>query len=956
MRRYEDLTKISENRLPQRAYYIPENSKTLLNGVWDFKYFEADYEEDTVEKAWDKIDVPSCWQLKGYENPNYTNVAYPFPFDPPFVPSKNPLGVYRKEFVIDYTDEKTYIVFEGVSSSVTLFINDEYVGYSQSSRLQAEFDITEFVKKGVNTVTAKVLKWCSGSYLEDQDAFRFNGIFRDVYLLKRPFGHIVDIDIKTDKNNINVKFDGEGEVSLFDADKKLISKVNAKEEATFTVENPVLWNAEKPYLYELIFESKGEKISQKVGFVTYSIGKDYEFLVNGTEVKLKGVNHHDTHPENGWCMTIDDIKRDLTLMKELNINTIRTSHYPPHPEFLNLCDEMGFYVMLETDLETHGNAARIMYPNDDGFDFVQKPDEWICEIPEWKDSFVERMVRAYHRDKNHTSIFSWSTGNESGHGDNHLAMIEFIREVDNRRLIHCEDVSRAIDLTEMQKYNKDMSYLLERVDMFSRMYEDIDSIEKKALDPEFKMPYFMCEYSHAMGNGPGDVVDYWDLIYKHKKLIGGCIWEWTDHTVLVDGVPKYGGDFEGELTHDLNFCADGMVFHDRSLKSGSLEVRYAYQNMDVTLDDCEIEVLNRFDFTNLNEYDFVYEVKLDGKVVEEATLTLDVEPKKTTKITIAVPTECELGAYVNCYLYDKNGFCVAQKQLEIPAKIVKKAVCDKLADVKEDDHLIIFSGDNFKYTFSKDLGTFVSLVKNGEETICAPVKITAMRAPTDNERYLKPQLYWQRSHGAENLDRQFEKVYDVTLCDGVLKVSGSLAGVSRAPYFRYTINYKVLADGTLKAELSGKVKERCIFLPRLGFEFKIPNNKSEFTYFGMGPFESYCDMHNGSMVDFYTSDADYEYVNYIVPQEHGNHTKTKLLDIKNSLCFEAETEMDINVSNYSAHTLMKAMHQDELTKDENITVRIDYKVSGIGSGSCGPKLLSKYQLCEKEIKFAFSLK
>ena len=421
MNKYEDLNCTSENREPQRAYYIPQDGCTMLNGEWDFKYYDCDYEESYVGKEWQKIDVPSCWQLKGYGNPNYANVAYPYPYDIPNIPNDNPLGVYRREFEIENTDRDTYIVFEGVSSCLELFINGQYVGYSQGSHLQAEFDISDYVTKGNNTIVAKVRKGCVGSYLEDQDFFRFIGIFSDVYLLSRPKGHIRDIKITTDANCIDVSFDGTALVSLLDADGKLLDKKSAQSSASFTVENPVQWNAEKPYLYELLFEYEDEVISQKVGFVSYSIGKDYEFLVNGVEVMLKGVNHHDTHPTNGWCMTDEELMNDLLLMKKLNINTVRTSHYPPTPKFLEMCDELGFYVILETDLETHGACNREAVGGN--YDFLNNP-EWPCANPLWRDAFVERMERAYNRDKNHCSIFAWSTGNESGHGDNHLAMVE----------------------------------------------------------------------------------------------------------------------------------------------------------------------------------------------------------------------------------------------------------------------------------------------------------------------------------------------------------------------------------------------------------------------------------------------------------------------------------------------------------------------------------------------------
>ena len=787
--------------------------------------------------------------------------------------------------------------------------------------------------------------------MEDQDFFRFNGIFRDVYLLSRPRGHIRDISITTDGDTINIDFDGSAEISLHNCEGKLLDKANANEHATFTVQDPVRWNAEHPYLYEILLKYEDEVISQKVGFVTYEIGKDCEFLVNGTEVKLKGINHHDTHPTNGWSMTDEEIKNDLLLMKKLNINTVRTSHYPPTPKFLEMCDEIGFYVMLETDLESHGIVNR--EAGGCGFDWYQNP-EWLCARPEWEPAFIERIQRAYHRDKNHCSIFSWSTGNESGHGDNHLAMIEYIRQVDPKRLVHCEDASRGTNKPEAN--GGEFINYPDRTDLFSNMYASVEEVIKRAEDPEFKYPYFLCEYAHAMGNGPGDVCDYWEVIYQHKKLIGGCVWEWADHTVLENGVPKYGGDFADEMTNDGNFCVDGMVFYDRSLKAGSLEVKAAYQPMDCTLETDRIVVLNRYDFTNLSEYEFRYTVKVDGKVIEEKTLVLDIEPKKTKSIKISLPNHCVMGAYVHCYLYDITGWCVAQKQLEIPAAKEEKQLCVCPSRITEDENFVMFEGDGYSYRFSKHLGTFVSMIKSGEEQLKAPICITAMRAPIDNERKIKDDWYWVNTWQGENLDKHFDKVYKCMVNGAQIIVTGSLAGVSRTPYFTYRVEYTVYVDGTVKVVLDGQVKEKCTWLPRLGFEIKTAYEKSKFRYYGMGPYESYCDMHHASMVDWYESCADDEYVNYIMPQEHGNHIKTKVLDIEKGLSFSTEEEMEINVSHYSSKMLMSAMHQDELIKDNCTNIRIDYKNSGLGSAACGPELMEKYRLTDKEIHFAFYIK
>ncbi len=949
MRIYEDLQHIMENRIPQRSYYIPENKDGyfLLNGEWDFKYYEADFEEESVIESWDKIPVPSCWQLHGYESPNYTNFNYPYPVDPPYVPDDNPLGIYKKEFEICDDSRKYYIVFEGVSSDLSLYINGKYVGYSQGSHLQAEFDITEFLKIGKNTVICKVRKWCLGSYLEDQDFFRFNGIFRDVYILSRPTNHIKDIKITTSQNKILIAFEGEADVSLYDGD-RIISKTYAKNTTEFEIEKPILWNAEKPYLYDVVFEYSGEIIRQRVGFVEYTVDENSAFCVNGVPVKLKGVNHHDTNPHRGWCMSDEEILLDLKQMKKLNINTIRTSHYPPSPKFLNMCDEMGFYVMLETDLETHGFVTR--RPNLIEYDMVECPEEWIGNSKDWLDAFMDRIIRAYERDKNHASVFSWSTGNESGHCDNHVKMIEYLRNTDSKRLIHCENASRASHF---------YPEFYERPDMYGVFYPAISFVEEYAKDKTKHLPFFLSEYAHAMGNGPGDVMDYWDVVYKYPKLIGGCIWEWADHTVIVDGVPKYGGDFADEVTNDGNFCADGLVFHDRSFKAGSLNAKAAYQYMRCSLSGSTLNVTNLYDFTNLNEYTFEYDCVVDGEIIETKVMTLDVKPKETVSFECATVKKCKLGAFVNCYLYDNDGYEVASAQLHMDAKQEEYFVEAEPAEIVENKNKYIVKGKDFSYTISKTYGELESVIKSGRELLKEHVKLTVMRAPMDNERTMQKSWYkFTKEWNAEGFDKLFNKCYSCICKDNVITVEGALACVSRMPFLKYKITYSFYKDGSLKINLNGNIREDCIWLPRLGFEFKTFYANDKFRYFGRGDGENYCDMKHHAKIGFYESSADEEYVNYIVPQEHGNHINTKLLEMERGLTFIAESEFEFNVSHYSAKNLTEAMHIDELKKEDATIVRIDYMNSGVGSESGGrPPLMEKYRLSEKKIEnFGFYIK
>ena len=959
MRFYEKLDNISVNRLPQRSYYIPENegAYTLLNGKWRFHYYanEADIDETICD--WDEISVPSCWQLLGYEDPNYTNVNYPYPVDPPFVPDINPAGIYEREFVVENEKNRTYIVFEGVSSCVFLYINGEFAGYSQGSHLQAEFDVTPFVKKGVNILRAKVLKWCSGSYLEDQDFFRFNGIFRDVYMLFRPEGHLTDIEVTTEDSVITVKFNGNANITLCDNAGHVLETKAGQDEVRFAVQNPVLWNAEKPYLYTLKLEAAGEIISIKTGFKTVEIATDCALLINGVPVKLKGVNHHDTDPYTGWYQTDEAILNDLLLMKSLNINTVRTSHYPPPPKFLSLCDELGLYVVLETDLETHGFVTRGC-----GYGYDNDHPDWPGNQPEWTESYVERMVRAFERDKNHPSIIMWSTGNESGHGPNHYEMIQWLRARRPGLLVHCEDASR-------------LGYL-DHSDVYSIMYPEVyknkayskeqnnRTVEGYLTNPENKQPLFLCEFAHAMGNGPGTVLEYIDFCYRYPAFIGGCVWEWADHTVMVDGVPKYGGDF-CEGTHDHNFCCDGMVTHDRRLKAGSKEIKAAYQNVSVSLNGTDLTITNLYDFTNLSEFSLKLTVMVDGERVTEGDYTLDVRPKERRELNIASllnsaecrgrMDSCRLGAYLNLSFVDKNGHEAAFIQQELFVPQTQPKTVRTPAELSEAEKIITVCGTGFSYEFSKLLGGFVSIKLNGTEQLTAPTKLSVWRAPTDNDRHIRKKWEWSDSdnQSGENFNKLFSKVYSCLTDKNVITVTGSLAGISRKPFFLYTVCYAFFTDGTVDVSLSGKVREDCIWLPRLGFEFKTILENSRFAYFGMGPEENYADMRAFARMGLFHSSAADEYVNYVKPQEHGNHTNTKELVFDNGLAFTGDG-FEFNVSEFDALDLSRAKHIDELKKNGAVNVRIDYKVSGIGSNSCGPALLERYQLKEKQIDFAFS--
>lgn len=943
MRIYENPMKTSENREAARSYYIPggRSEYRLLNGEWRFAYFDRDVDVPETITEWKTIPVPSCWQLEGYDNPNYTNINYPYPCDPPYVPDDNPCGVYEREFELECVWGRVYFVLEGVSSCAFVSVNGEYVGFTQGSHLQAEFDITDFAKEGTNTITVKVLKWCCGSYLEDQDFFRFNGIFRDCYLLQRPEDHICDIELIPDGTTIRVHADKAAQIRIYKDEQLLAQTEEEVTDFSHEVEDPVLWNAEKPFLYTVVLERNGEIIIQKTGLRTIEISDRYELLVNGVTVKLHGVNHHDTSKYRGWCQGEEELRKDLLLMKELNVNCVRTSHYPPTPRFLELCDELGFYVICETDIETHGflrRLANVQY----GFDMDS--NAWPATMPDWKQEFVERMERMVEYHKNRVSILMWSTGNESGHGCNHVEMIRWTRKRDKTRLIHCEDASR-----KGQNHN---------ADVYSRMYPSPQEVEKFAVTDDINMPVFLCEYAHAMGNGPGDIYEYNEVFDKYPKLIGGCVWEWADHVVVEDEIQKYGGDFEGELTHDGNFCCDGIVFADRSFKAGTMEMKAAYQPIRTAYEDGVLSVYNRLDFTNLSEYEFVYRIEADGKTIAEEEAVLLAAAHTTVEIPIDYETaECRYGVYLNTELR-KDGKIYAQTQHELPSEKcnVQGSISEEESAVLTEDETNIYAtGEGFSYVFSKHYGTFVSIVTDGEEQLAGKGSLSAFRAPTDNDRNV--QYYWANLNiwQGENLNVLWNKIYRCTIENGKIIAEGSLAAISRSPLMRFTLSVAVAKDGTIEMDLNGKVRENAYWLPRLGFEFCLPAGNQEFTYYGHGPMESYADMCHHAPVGLYESNAEKEYVPYVFPQEHGNHNQVKMLRI-GKLEFLAKTELECNVSKYTAQTLFSAKHTDELTEDGKIHLRIDYKVSGIGSNSCGPALDPKYRLQEKEISFGFFIK
>lgn len=935
MRQYEDYGFTGENRLKPRAFYIPYESKEkalcgdkkssafykCLNGTWDFKFYEREEEADLESGFTDKITVPSCWQCEGYDRHMYTNYNYPFPVDPPYVPDDNPCGVYRLKVNLtkEFSERRVYIVFDGVATLLYLYINGKYVGASTGSHLTAEFDVTDYVKEGENVITAKVLKWCAGSYYEDQDCFRMNGIFRDVYLLSRPEGHAEDIKIEADDKSINVS---QSDYEIYDADGKCLGK---------TVENPILWNAEKPYLYTVIVKKAGEFIPFKVGMRKLELNKNGLFI-NGVSVKLKGVNRHDSNPKTGYTMSEEDLRKELLYMKSFNINCIRTSHYPPTPEYLNMTDEIGFYVVDEADFETHGFISRSVNPYRGYDDSI----EWPSHDPRCKEALKERVIRTAERDKNHASVIMWSIGNESNYGVNTEAMLKAFKEIDNTRPVHYEGAHVARDMAP--------------VDVRSRMYPSMEEMNRLAALGD-ERPIYLCEFSASMGNGPGDIYNYTEHFYTNPLFIGGCQWEWADHAVLVDGKLKYGGDFREE-THDGKYCLDGMVFADRAKKGGSYEVKYAFQNIRAKYEGDVIRITNRFDFTDLSEFDSELILIVDGIEKDRKTMKICVPPhgEYVIKNPFALSEPVRFGAYINLLLKDGNNV-IAWESLEIKCEKTKIAQA-KGARFKEADGKYSVTANNTTYTIDAMRGNLTKIVKDGKNLLAKPEKLSVWRAPVDND----PANEWV----TDKLRYTHEKCYGIKHEGNKITVKGSLAAVSRMPFMYYEKSFEAFDDGALKVRLEGEIiKDRLRkFLPRVGFEFKLSGTNPEFSYIGKGPYECYCDMSHTGFFGKYYSSAEKEYINYTVPQDHGNHIDTMQLAFKEGILFEAENPFEFSVSKYDANALTECAHSYELEgrKTPYTNVRIDFFDSGLGSASCGPELSECYRVPFGKFIFEFYIK
>ena len=951
-----------------------------LCGEWNFRFFPSVNEvKDVLAVTFaeqDKLTVPMNWQYalgRGFDVPQYTNVRYPIPFDPPHVPDDNPCGVYSRFFTLteeELSGKDMLLNFEGVDSCFYLFVNGTFAGYSQVSHMTSEFNVTKLLRAGRNEVRVAVLKWCDGTYLEDQDMYRASGIFREVFLLARDTERVTDIFVKTNINDdftsaeLSVELTSNAKVecaySLLDGKESVLSgtlAVDGTEVFTLgTISSPKLWSDESPYLYKLLLTVGTEVVCIPVGVRKIEV-KGAVVYINGQKVKARGVNRHDSHAVLGHATPMEHMRRDLLIIKAHNGNMVRTSHYPNDPRFTELCDELGIYVCDEADLETHGAAP------------AGKWDTFTAS-EEWSEAYLDRAVRMLERDKNHPSIIMWSVGNESCHGINHKLMAEYYATRDGSRLVHAEDETRYAAWVEMGKKEAeglDPKYLRSYVSVDSRMYPSIDEINKLYMEKRTGLPLFLCEYCHAMGNGPGDLRHYWELIRNNDHFFGGCVWELIDHSVATGDYPigdphyTYGGDF-GEFPHDGNFCVDGLVYPDRRPHTGFLELKEAQAPLAITYKDGAITVESYRYFTSLEDLSLVYVFEANGKPVASGRIgELKIAPRRKKKYTVSVP-EAEGFLTLNVYVRQNTatewaaiGDGVCTRQFVISDALTMGYAAPRGAEACECDNSYTVTFGETVATVSKTSGLITSIVNHGKEMLEAPVTPTIWRAPTDNDMYVK------RSWLGSFYDKLFVKCYGTSMeNDGErVKINAhiSLGSAVFKPVVDMKVTYTFALGTAISVSCDATVRDNVPTLPRFGWKFTLPEQFEDVSYFGYGPYEAYEDKNLASRISLFRTTATKNFEHYVRPQENSAHYGCKLATVTTAaghgLLFAAN-KFSLSVSHFSPEYLTGVAHDYELEPERNTTVIIDYRNAGVGSNSCGPELLPQYRVSEKSICFTFS--
>lgn len=1002
-RYYENLSVLHENTMPARAYYIPASRRMdnlvehreesdrmqLLNGTWKFQYFNSiyDIQDSFFEKNYDtenfdEIQVPSVWQMAGYDTHQYTNIRYPFPFDPPYVPQDIPCGVYVHtfEYSRDEKAPKSFLNFEGVDSCFYVWINGSYIGYSQVSHMTSEFDVTDVLQDGTNTVAVLVMKWCDGSYLEDQDKFRMSGIFRDVYILKRPKQAISDYHIKTRiedmlaKVEIEMKFYSplNVKISIEDRNGAVVALGSIAEEgkAVLEIASPELWNTENPYLYKLILETENEVIVDHIALRKIEI-KDQVIYLNGQKIKFRGVNRHDSDPVTGFTINTEQITTDLTLMKQHNFNAIRSSHYPNAPFFYEMCDKYGFMVIDEADIEAHG-PFMIYRKEDTDYNRFKRWNEKIADDPVWEEAIVDRVKLMVERDKNRFCIVMWSMGNESAYGCNFEKALEWTKNFDPDRITQYESARYR---------NYDETYDYSNLDVYSRMYPALSEIQEY-LDKDGSKPFLLVEYCHSMGNGPGDFEDYFQMIQDNDKMCGGFVWEWCDHAIAHGTAENgktiyaYGGD-HGEEIHDGNFCMDGLVYPDRTVHTGLLEYKNVYRPARVisyNKESGELVLHNYMDFDDLKDYVKIsYELTQDGLVISKGILPeFSVAPhgegKANLKINVPENGKCYLKLIYHLKkelpLLDEDhilGFDEIEVSKEdtkckLAEKWIPKTVVDSELQVNENDTQIHIKGREFAYTIDKRTALFTEMKFAGREYLNHPMELNIWRAPTDNDMYIKSE--WKKAH----YDKAYTRAYTTEVVQGKhgVKITSHASVVAETvqKILDVTITWKIEAAGKIDADIAVTKDDEFPDLPRFGVRMFLDKKLSAVRYFGMGPQESYCDKHQAASHGLYRADVGDLHEDYIRPQENGSHYDCEYVELNNSrygIVASAEKAFSFNASYYTQEELEKKMHNYELTESDSVVFCVDYALNGIGSNSCGPVVLEQYRFDDVLFRFQFTL-
>ena len=1002
-RYYENLSVLHENTMPARAYYIPASRRMdnlvehreesdrmqLLNGTWKFQYFNSiyDIQDSFFEKNYDtenfdEIQVPSVWQMAGYDTHQYTNIRYPFPFDPPYVPQDIPCGAYvhNFEYSRDEKASKAFLNFEGVDSCFYVWINGSYIGYSQVSHMTSEFDVTDVLQDGTNTVAVLVMKWCDGSYLEDQDKFRMSGIFRDVYILKRPKQAISDYHIKTRIEGMLAKVEIEMKfyfplnvkISIEDRNGAVVALGSIAEEGTAVLEiaSPELWNTENPYLYKLILETENEVIVDHIALRKIEI-KDQVIYLNGQKIKFRGVNRHDSDPVTGFTISLEQLTTDLTLMKQHNFNAIRSSHYPNAPFFYEMCDKYGFMVIDEADIEAHG-PFMIYRKEDTDYNRFKRWNEKIADDPVWEEAIVDRVKLMVERDKNRFCIVMWSMGNESAYGCNFEKALEWTKNFDPDRITQYESARYR---------NYDETYDYSNLDVYSRMYPALSEIQEY-LDKDGSKPFLLVEYCHSMGNGPGDFEDYFQMIQDNDKMCGGFVWEWCDHAIAHGTAENgktiyaYGGD-HGEEIHDGNFCMDGLVYPDRTVHTGLLEYKNVYRPARVISYDKESGELvlhNYMDFDDLKDYVKIsYELTQDGLVISKGILPeFSVAPhgegKTNLKINVPENGKCYLKLIYHLKkelpLLDEDhilGFDEIEVSKEdtkckLAEKWIPKTVVDSELQVNENDTQIHIKGREFAYTIDKRTALFTEMKFAGREYLNHPMELNIWRAPTDNDMYIKSE--WKKAH----YDKAYTRAYTTEVVQGKhgVKITSHASVVAETvqKILDVTITWKIEAAGKIDADIAVTKDDEFPDLPRFGVRMFLDKKLSAVRYFGMGPQESYCDKHQAASHGLYRADVGDLHEDYIRPQENGSHYDCEYVELNNSrygIVASAENAFSFNASYYTQEELEKKTHNYELTESDSVVFCVDYALNGIGSNSCGPVVLDQYRFDDVLFRFQFTL-